>query len=131
MAPVTRQGHNPPPLNTNTLPHHMTPESVQAMIDQALMRNSTIGDGSLSLHEDNPRHGNEGVVGLTRWIEKMESVFNISACAIENQVKFATCTLLDAALTWWNNQIRTSGPKAYAMTWEVLKKKMTDKYYPQ
>nr|GEX90753.1 reverse transcriptase domain-containing protein [Tanacetum cinerariifolium] len=60
--------------------------------------------------------GNEGVVGLTRWIEKMESVFNISGCAIENQVKFATCTLLDAALTWWNSQIRTLGPEAYAMT---------------
>ncbi|GJU34908.1 putative reverse transcriptase domain-containing protein [Tanacetum coccineum] len=75
--------------------------------------------------------GTEGVVGLTRWIEKMESVFNISGCAIENQVKFATCTLLGAALTWWNGQIRTLGPDAYAMTWEVLKKKMTDKYCPQ
>ncbi|GJU48957.1 putative reverse transcriptase domain-containing protein [Tanacetum coccineum] len=31
--------------------------------------------------------GNEGVVGLTWWIEKIESVFNISGCAIENQVK--------------------------------------------
>nr|GEW41175.1 putative reverse transcriptase domain-containing protein [Tanacetum cinerariifolium] len=105
-----------------------------------------------SSHEDNPRHvqttrpcfyvdfmkchplnfkGNEGVVGLTRWIKKMESVFNISGCAIENQVNFATCTLLDAALTWWNGQIRTLGPEAYAMTWEVLKKKMTHKYCPQ
>ncbi|GJV89865.1 putative reverse transcriptase domain-containing protein [Tanacetum coccineum] len=56
----------------------------------------------------------------------MESVFNISGCAIENQVKFATCTMLGAALTWWNGQIRTLGPEAYAMTWEVLKKKMTD-----
>nr|GEW44271.1 hypothetical protein [Tanacetum cinerariifolium] len=27
----------------------------------------------------------EGVVGLTRWIEKTESVFQISGCAIENQ----------------------------------------------
>ncbi|GJS48260.1 putative reverse transcriptase domain-containing protein [Tanacetum coccineum] len=61
----------------------------------------------------------------------MESVFNISGCAIENQVKFATCTLLGAALTWWNSQIRTLGPDAYSMTWEVLKKKMTDKYCPQ
>nr|GEY52629.1 reverse transcriptase domain-containing protein [Tanacetum cinerariifolium] len=61
----------------------------------------------------------------------MESVFNISDSAIENQVKFATFTLLDAALTWWNGQIRTLGPEAYAMTWEVLKKKMTDKYCPQ
>nr|GEZ82400.1 hypothetical protein [Tanacetum cinerariifolium] len=116
MAPVTRQGQNPPPPNTNTPPHHMTPESVHAMIDQALLRNSTNGDGSQSSHEDNPRHvqttrpcfyadfmkchplnfkGNEGVVGLTRWIEKI--------------------------------QIRTLGPEAYAMTWEVLKKKMTDK----
>ncbi|GJZ46358.1 putative reverse transcriptase domain-containing protein [Tanacetum coccineum] len=94
----------------------MTPESIQAMIDQALLRNSTNGDGSHS------------VVGLTRWIEKMESVFNISGCAIENHVKFATCTLLGAALTWWNGQIRTLGPEAYSMTWEVLKKKMTDKY---
>ncbi|GJS69081.1 putative reverse transcriptase domain-containing protein [Tanacetum coccineum] len=72
----------------------MTPESVQAMIDQALQRNSTNGDGS---------HRTKGVVGLTRWIEKIESVFNISGCAIENQVKFAT----------------------------LLKKKITDKYCPQ
>ncbi|GJV73543.1 putative reverse transcriptase domain-containing protein [Tanacetum coccineum] len=130
----------------------MTPESVQAMIDQALQRNSTNGDASHSSHGDDRRNvqtarpcfyadfmkcqplnfkGTEGVVGLTRWIEKMESVFNISGCAIENQVKFATCTLLGAALTWWNGQIRTLGPDAYSMTWEVLKKKMTDKYCPQ
>ncbi|GJV75167.1 putative reverse transcriptase domain-containing protein [Tanacetum coccineum] len=75
--------------------------------------------------------GAEGVVGLTRWIEKMESVFHISGCAVENQVKFATCTLLGAALTWWNGQIRTLGPEAYAMTWDVLKQKMTNKYCPQ
>ncbi|GJU70094.1 putative reverse transcriptase domain-containing protein [Tanacetum coccineum] len=117
MAPTTRRGPNTPVNNTN--PNNMTPESIQAMIDQALLRNFTNGDGSHS------------VVGLTRWIEKMELVFNISGCAIENQVKFATCTLLGAALTWWNGQIRTLGPEAYTMTWEVLKKKMTDKYCPQ
>ncbi|GJR19759.1 putative reverse transcriptase domain-containing protein [Tanacetum coccineum] len=120
MAPRTRRGQNTPTSNTNQ--NNMTPESVQAMIDQALQRNSTNRDAS---------HRTEGVVGLTRWIEKMESVFNISGCAIENQVKFATCTLLGAALTWWNGQIRTLGPEAYSMTWEVLKKKMTDKYCPQ
>ncbi|GKE70618.1 reverse transcriptase domain-containing protein [Tanacetum coccineum] len=130
----------------------MTLESVQDMIDQALLRNSTNGDGSHSSHGDNQRNvqiarpcfyadfmkcqplnfkGTEGVVGLTRWIEKMESVFHISGCAIENQVKFGTYTLLGVALTWWNGQIRTLGPEAYSMTWEVLKKKMTDKYCPQ
>ncbi|GJR26751.1 putative reverse transcriptase domain-containing protein [Tanacetum coccineum] len=150
MAPTTRRGPNTPVNDTN--PNNITPESIQAMIDQALLRNSTNGDGSHSSHGDNRRNvqtarpcfyadfmkcqplnfkGAEGVVGLTRWIEKMESVFNISGCAVENQVKFATCTLLGAALTWWNGQIRTLGPEAYAMTWEVLKRKMTDKYCPQ
>nr|GEV54407.1 putative reverse transcriptase domain-containing protein [Tanacetum cinerariifolium] len=149
MAPMTRRGPSTPPNNIN--PNNMTQESVQAMIDLALLRNSTNGDGSHSSHGDNRRNvqtapcfytdfmkcqplnfkGTEGMVGLTWWIKKMESVFQISGCAIENQVKFATCTLLDVALTWWNGQIRTLGPDAYAMTWEVLKQKMTDKYYPQ
>ncbi|GJT17244.1 putative reverse transcriptase domain-containing protein [Tanacetum coccineum] len=74
-------------------------------------------------------HGAE-VWSVNSMDEKME-LFYISGCAVENQVKFATCTLLGAALTWWNGQIRTLGPEAYAMTWEVLKKKMTDKYCPQ
>nr|GEY86783.1 hypothetical protein [Tanacetum cinerariifolium] len=76
--------------------------------------------------------GTEGVVSLSRWFKKMESVFHISGCAIENQVKFATCTMLDAALIWWNGYLRTLGHDAtYAMTWETLKKKMTEKYYPR
>nr|GFD08872.1 reverse transcriptase domain-containing protein [Tanacetum cinerariifolium] len=34
----------------------MTPKSIQAMIDQALLQNSTNRDGSHSLHEDNRRN---------------------------------------------------------------------------
>ncbi|GKD26264.1 putative reverse transcriptase domain-containing protein [Tanacetum coccineum] len=49
----------------------------------------------------------------------------------DSHVKFTTCTMLGAALTWWNCQIRTLGPDAYSMTWEVLKKRMTDKYCSQ
>ncbi|GKB30275.1 hypothetical protein Tco_0869676 [Tanacetum coccineum] len=37
--------------------------------------------------------GTEGVVGLTRWFEKMETMFNISNCPSKYQVKYATCTL--------------------------------------
>ncbi|GJY70219.1 hypothetical protein Tco_0473922 [Tanacetum coccineum] len=43
--------------------------------------------------------GTEGVVRLTRWFEKMESVFSISNCTTASHVKFATCTLQDDALT--------------------------------
>nr|GEV18949.1 putative reverse transcriptase domain-containing protein [Tanacetum cinerariifolium] len=39
------------------------------------------------MHKAFPLPGTEGVVGLTWWIENTESVFQISGCAIENQVK--------------------------------------------
>nr|GEU59651.1 putative reverse transcriptase domain, ribonuclease H-like domain, aspartic peptidase domain protein [Tanacetum cinerariifolium] len=62
----------------------------------------------------------EGVVGLTRWIKKMESVFQISGCVIENQVKFGTYTLLGATLTLWNGHLardcRSSGNTNIANT---------------
>ncbi|GKE42642.1 hypothetical protein Tco_1469926, partial [Tanacetum coccineum] len=45
----------------------------------------------------------EGVVGLIRWFEKMGMVFYISNCPEKSQVKYATCTLLNSALTWWNS----------------------------
>ncbi|GJZ10125.1 RNA-directed DNA polymerase, eukaryota [Tanacetum coccineum] len=76
--------------------------------------------------------GTEGVVGLTRWFEKMESVFSISNCPATSQVKFATCTLQDDALTWWNSHVKTTTPEvAHAMPWAALKKMMTDKYCPR
>ncbi|GKF31494.1 hypothetical protein Tco_0101292 [Tanacetum coccineum] len=61
--------------------------------------------------------GTEGVVELIWWFERMETVFRISNCTIENQIKIATCTLLGSALTWWNSHVRTVGHDvAYAMT---------------
>ncbi|GKA52207.1 reverse transcriptase domain-containing protein [Tanacetum coccineum] len=76
--------------------------------------------------------GTEGVIGLTRWFEKMESVFSISNCTASCQVKFATCTLQDDALTWWNAHVKTTTPEAaHAMPWATLKKMMTDKYCPR
>ncbi|GJU18106.1 putative reverse transcriptase domain-containing protein [Tanacetum coccineum] len=72
----------------------------------------------------------EGVVELTQWFERMETVFRISNCTVENQIKFATCTLLGGALAWWNSHVKTVGHDiVYAMTWTNLKKKMIDNYY--
>ncbi|GKB77457.1 reverse transcriptase domain-containing protein [Tanacetum coccineum] len=76
--------------------------------------------------------GTEGVVELTQWFERMETVFRISNCSVDNQIKFSTCTLLAGALTWWNSHVRIVGQDvAYAMTWTDLRKKMTDKYCPR
>ncbi|GJZ08647.1 reverse transcriptase domain-containing protein [Tanacetum coccineum] len=76
--------------------------------------------------------GTEGVVVLSQWFEKIESVFHISNCAVENKVKFATCTFLGNSLTWWNSHIKTvTQDVSYAMDWKTLKKMMTIKYCPR
>ncbi|GJR98305.1 reverse transcriptase domain-containing protein [Tanacetum coccineum] len=74
--------------------------------------------------------GTKGVVGLTQWFEKIEFLFHISNCTVTCQIKFATCTLLGNALTWWNSHVKTVGHDvAYSMPWKTLKKMMTNKYY--
>nr|GEW49900.1 putative reverse transcriptase domain-containing protein [Tanacetum cinerariifolium] len=71
--------------------------------------------------------GTEGVVRLTRWFEKMVTVFNISNCPPKYQMKYATCTLQDSSLTWWNSYKRTIGvDAAYAMKWAGLMKLMIE-----
>nr|GEZ05662.1 putative reverse transcriptase domain-containing protein [Tanacetum cinerariifolium] len=77
--------------------------------------------------DGNPNKNDGGVVGLTRWFEKMETVFHISNCPLKYQVKYATCTLQNSALTWWNSHKRTIGTDvAYAMTWKELMKLMKE-----
>ncbi|GKE81404.1 hypothetical protein Tco_1551404 [Tanacetum coccineum] len=47
-------------------------------------------------------NGTEGAVDLIRWFKRTESVFSRSKCAEEDRVTFATGTLTDDALSWWN-----------------------------
>ncbi|GKE46131.1 hypothetical protein Tco_1477389, partial [Tanacetum coccineum] len=56
--------------------------------------------------------GTEGVAGLSQWFKRIGSVFHISNCTIENQVKFTTYTLHSVALTWWNTHVKTVGHDA-------------------
>nr|GEW08922.1 reverse transcriptase domain-containing protein [Tanacetum cinerariifolium] len=73
--------------------------------------------------------GTKGLVGLIRWCEKMETMFHIINCPERYQVKYATCTLLDGALTWWNSYKRTIGTDvAYTLSWRELKKLMNEVY---
>ncbi|GJX41090.1 hypothetical protein Tco_0256080 [Tanacetum coccineum] len=64
--------------------------------------------------------------------ERMEYVFHVSNCTVGNQIKFATCSLLGSALTWWNSYIKVVGHNAaYGMTWKIVMKMLTDKYCPR
>ncbi|GKF92250.1 hypothetical protein Tco_0278969, partial [Tanacetum coccineum] len=65
--------------------------------------------------------GTKGVVGLAWWFKKMESLFHISNCATNCQVKFSTCTLSDSALRWWNSHVKKV---RIEMSWKELMKMM-------
>ncbi|GJZ16761.1 hypothetical protein Tco_0552884 [Tanacetum coccineum] len=105
MAPRGRPtrlnpGTTPPPVTDPTTTTSVTSAQLQAMIDE--------GVTACHLSRLQEMHtlffrGTEGVVDLTQWFERMETVFRISNCTVDNQVKFATCTLMGIALTWWNS----------------------------
>nr|GEZ93386.1 putative reverse transcriptase domain-containing protein [Tanacetum cinerariifolium] len=72
-------------------------------------------------------NGTEGAVGLS-WFERTESIFSRSNCAEENKVTFATVTLTDDALFWWNAYAQPIGIKqANKTTWTELKRLLTNK----
>nr|GEY10023.1 reverse transcriptase domain-containing protein [Tanacetum cinerariifolium] len=98
IMPVTRQGTN----------NAMTPKSIQAMIDRPVQPARVCSYTDFMKCQPLNFKGTEGIVSLSQFLEKIESVFHISGFAIDNQVKFATCTLLG-----------------------TLKKKLTDKYCPK
>ncbi|GJT10503.1 reverse transcriptase domain-containing protein [Tanacetum coccineum] len=77
-------------------------------------------------------NGTEGAVGLIRWFERTESVFSRSRCAEENKVTFATGTLTDDALSWWNAYAQAMGiEQANQTTWTELKRLLMNKYCPR
>ncbi|GKD12170.1 hypothetical protein Tco_1196577, partial [Tanacetum coccineum] len=47
--------------------------------------------------------GTNGAVCLIRWFERTKSVFSRSNCTEDCKVKFATGTLTEEAISWWNS----------------------------
>ena len=77
-------------------------------------------------------HGSEGIVNLTKCIEKTESVFQISFCPDDCKLRFAACTFTDATLTWWNSHVNTIGINTVNfMKLEELKMMLVEDYCPR
>ncbi|GJU86244.1 hypothetical protein Tco_1293790 [Tanacetum coccineum] len=77
-------------------------------------------------------NGTKGAVGLIHWFERTESVFSRSNCAKENKVTFATGTLTDDALSWWNAYAQPIGiNQANQITWTELKRLLTNKRFQE
>ncbi|GJS29004.1 hypothetical protein Tco_0489624 [Tanacetum coccineum] len=67
--------------------------------------------------------GSKGAVELIRWFERTKSVFSRSNYTEDCKVKFATGTLTEEALSWWNSfaqPIRIE--EAYKITRDIREK---------
>nr|GEY80866.1 hypothetical protein [Tanacetum cinerariifolium] len=153
---------NPDPTRTTTATKPMTQEAINNLIAQRVtkaiaeyktQKNSVVNGDTSHTTRTGPRtvrptrectykdylnylplkfNDTKGVIGLTQWFKRTESVSSISNCIAENQVKFASCTLIGSALTWWNSYMRAVSQEAsYAMPWKTLRQMITAKYCPR
>ncbi|GKD54490.1 putative reverse transcriptase domain-containing protein [Tanacetum coccineum] len=117
------------PSTTTTLTTSVTDEQLKRLIDQGVADALAVCDADRSRNDEDSYDSGTGV---RRQAPPAQTVFRISNCSVENQIKFATCTLLGSALTWWNSYVKTVGHDvAHAMIWTNLKKKITNKYCPR
>ncbi|GKF01733.1 reverse transcriptase domain-containing protein, partial [Tanacetum coccineum] len=118
------------PTPTATTTTSVTNAQLQVMIDQGVT--AALATRDANRNGDDSHTSGTGGRRTKRVAREMKTVFRISNCSVENQIKFSICTLLAGALTWWNSHVMTvSYDVAYEMTWADLRKKITDKYYPR
>ncbi|GKA31195.1 putative reverse transcriptase domain-containing protein [Tanacetum coccineum] len=97
MAPK-RATRSTPATTTPTPTTSVTNKQLKALIDQGVVAALAARNADRSINGDDSHNsgtGTEGVVELTQWFERMETVFRISNYTGENQIKFA----LGVALT--------------------------------
>ncbi|GJV18202.1 putative reverse transcriptase domain-containing protein, partial [Tanacetum coccineum] len=108
-------------------------EKVQENVGNVLVNGNQVGCSYKEFLACNPKEydGKGGVVVLTRWIEKMKSVQDMSGCSIDQKVKYTACLFIGKALTWWNSQIRTlSREVVVSMSWNDFKFITIEEFYP-
>ncbi|GJU78430.1 putative reverse transcriptase domain-containing protein [Tanacetum coccineum] len=107
-------------------------ENVQENVRNVIVNGNRVGCSYKEFLACNPNEydGKGGVVVLTHWIKKIESVHDISGCSIDQKVKYTAGSFM-GALTWWNSQIRTlSREVVVSMSWNDFKFMMIQEFCP-
>ncbi|GJT75179.1 hypothetical protein Tco_1041904 [Tanacetum coccineum] len=80
-------------------------ENVQENVENVIVNGNRVGCSYKEFLACNPKEydGNGGAVVLTRWIEKMESVHDMSGCSNDQKVKYTAGSFIGTTLTWWNS----------------------------
>ncbi|GJV15199.1 reverse transcriptase domain-containing protein [Tanacetum coccineum] len=139
--------------NSNTLPPDYTSldEKTETDLDSTIVTQVTNNVNNANANGNGGNGGNNGgctykeflackprdfdgkgvAIALTRWIEKIESVMDISGCVNNQKVRYAASSLINKALTWWNTQLQARGCKvALGMTWEEFKALLVEELCP-
>ncbi|GKE32819.1 putative reverse transcriptase domain-containing protein, partial [Tanacetum coccineum] len=108
-------------------------ENIEENVGNVIVNGNRIGCSYKEFLACNPKEydGNRGVIVLTLWIEKMESVHDMSGCSTDQKVKYTAGSFVGKALTWWNSQIRTlSQEVVVSMSWNEFKLMMIQEFCP-
>ncbi|GKE11665.1 putative reverse transcriptase domain-containing protein [Tanacetum coccineum] len=119
LAQVGNQG------NVGNQNDNVVNENVQDNVRNMLVNGKRVGCSYKVFLACNPKvyDGKGGAVVLTRWIEKMESVQDMSGCSIDQKVKYIAGSFVGKALTChemqkletelWNHDMVKAGHAAY------------------
>ncbi|GJZ42075.1 putative reverse transcriptase domain-containing protein [Tanacetum coccineum] len=109
-------------------------QQLQNLLPAMLAQISNQGNVEYQNHNvvnENEYDGKGGAIFLTSWIEKMESMHDMSGCSIDQKVKYTAGSFVGKALTRWNSQIRTlSQEVAVSMSWNDFKFMMIQEFCP-
>nr|GEV66491.1 hypothetical protein [Tanacetum cinerariifolium] len=100
------RGRRPREGNVGNQNGNVVNENVQENDRNVLVNGNRVGCSYKELLACNLKEydGKGGDVVLTRWIEKMENVQDMSGCSIDQKVKYIAGFFVGKALTWWNPQ---------------------------
>ncbi|GJT54302.1 hypothetical protein Tco_0989356 [Tanacetum coccineum] len=99
LAQVGNQG------NVGNQNGNVVNENVQENIGNVIVNGNRVGCSYKEFLACNPKEydGKGGVVVLTRWIKKIESVQDMSGYSVDLKVKYTAGLFMGKALTWWNS----------------------------
>nr|GFA18016.1 reverse transcriptase domain-containing protein [Tanacetum cinerariifolium] len=106
----------------------VTNAHLQAMINQGVTVALAARDALRSTNGDDSHNSRTCVRRTERATRESTYTDFLNNYAVENQVKFDTCTLHSVALTWWNTHVKTVGHEAaYALLYGRMFSEESDK----
>ncbi|GJS57943.1 reverse transcriptase domain-containing protein [Tanacetum coccineum] len=133
------------PLESEPMPPKRTSTSATPTVTQDTIRQlitdsvaTTLKAQAANMANTDNTNKNTGTSGtpeqsaLSAGLKEPNQYSLVAGCAEENKVTFATGTLTDDALSWWNAYAQPMGvDQANQITWTELKRLLTNKYRPQ